>query len=203
MSEHHAGGLESPDDADESLDRCPVCGTRIIAEVSPGPFQTYADPCGHRIDGATPAINHGEPVADGGHETTPARRKWNCIQFQFRSAGLAHSFFNRVSGTGVWPSKCRASWSLLALGAFGDVVTTRAGMALGAAEANPIAESVVIEATLPDLVGMKAVAIAMVMLAWSWAGLLDLPAPDAIPASVGAVWVTVTLWNLVVVAGVL
>ncbi|AUX10692.1 hypothetical protein AArcSl_3085 [Halalkaliarchaeum desulfuricum] len=95
----------------------------------------------------------------------------------------------------------RAAWSLLAIGAAGDVITTRAGLAAGAQEANPFVETTVATAGIGELATVKLLAIAGVVLAWAWAGEIDDAPRNVIPAAIGVAWLAIAAWNAAVLAG--
>lgn len=152
-----------------------------------------------RDDGSESAIELPGTALD--HAAVGRWRKW--IYVYFRRPSMADRFYRRSCRMDVWsPNTTRAVWSLAALGAVGDVVTTRAGIALGAAEANPAAEAAVHGAGLGELAITKAMILLAVAVAWAWAGEIDAPR-DVIPATIGILWVAVSLWNLTVIGRVL
>jgi hypothetical protein len=95
----------------------------------------------------------------------------------------------------------RESWSLLLVGAFGDVVTTHVGLTIGASEANPATATAVTGAGFGELVILKTMMVLAIAVLWAWAGEIDGPR-EVIPASIGILWIAVALWNLAVIVEV-
>jgi hypothetical protein len=92
----------------------------------------------------------------------------------------------------------RAAWVVLLVGAVGDVVTTRVGLALGASETNPAATAAVTGAGVGELEILKAMIVLGIVVVWAWAGEINGPR-EVIPATIGTLWIVVALWNLVVI----
>jgi hypothetical protein len=91
--------------------------------------------------------------------------------------------------------------NLLLAGAAGDVTTTHIGIAVGAGEANPAASAAVADAGLVELAICKLMIVLAIGVAWAWAGEIDAPR-EVIPASIGVLWLAVSLWNAMVIVEV-
>lgn len=91
------------------------------------------------------------------------------------------------------------AWTILALAALGDVLSTHIGLVAGLAESNTYAVPVVAGGLAPMLATKLAIA-GLAGVCWIAATQTDLARPAAIPVVVALPWLLATVWNSALIA---